>query len=107
CADPVPRVRVADRDGRCATQSASSIGGSCRRADVSKREDCRALVDAAVGELGGVDILVNNAGLQHVAPIEEFPEEKWEYLIQVMLLGAFYLTKYAIPHLSQQGWARV
>src|SRR5438034_9266212 len=70
------RVLVADLDERSGTQIASSIGGIFRRADVSKREDCRALVDAAAGELGGVDILVNNAGLQHVAPIEEFPEEK-------------------------------
>src|SRR5439155_558946 len=92
-ADHGARVLVADLDERQGTQLASSIGGIFRRADVSKREDCRALVDAAVGELGGVDILVNNAGLQHVAPIEEFPEERWEYLIQVMLLGAFYLTK--------------
>ena len=100
------RVLVADLDERSGTQIASSIGGIFRRADVSRREDCRALVDAAVGELGGVDILVNNAGLQHVAPIEEFPEEKWEYLIQVMLLGAFYLTKYAIPHMYEKGWGR-
>jgi 3-hydroxybutyrate dehydrogenase len=101
------RVLVADLDEQSGARLASSIGGVFRRADVSKREDCRGLVDAAVGELGGVDILVNNAGLQHVAPIEEFPEEKWEYLIRVMLLGAFYLTKYAIPHMYKKGWGRV
>jgi len=101
------RVLVADLDERLGAHLASSIGGFFRKADVSKREDCRALVDAAAQELGGVDILVNNAGLQHVAPIEEFPEDRWEYLIRVMLFGAFYLTRYAIPHMYEKGWGRV
>jgi len=77
------------------------------RADVSSREDCRALVDRATAELGGVDILVNNAGLQHVAPIESFPEDRWEHLVRVMLFGAFYLIRYAIPHMYERGWGRV
>ncbi len=78
-----------------------------QRADVSSREDCRALVDRAVKEWGRLDILVNNAGLQHVSPIEEFPEDRWEYIVQVMLVGAFYLTKYAIPHMYEREWGRV
>ena len=101
------RVVVADLDEREGAAFAKSIGGIFQRADVSSRDECRALVDGAVRANGGVDILVNNAGLQHVAPIEEFPEEKWEYLIRVMLLGAFYLTKYAIPHMYERGWGRV
>jgi len=76
-----------------------------QRADVSSRDDCRTLVESAVRKHGGVDILVNNAGLQHVAPIEDFPEEKWEYIVRVMLVGAFYLMKYAIPHRYAKGWA--
>jgi len=101
------RVLVADLDEQSGAELASSIGGTFRKADVSRREDCRALVHAAMDELGGVDILVNNAGLQHVAPIEEFPEERWEYLIRVMLFGAFYLTRYAIPRMYEKGWGRV
>jgi 3-hydroxybutyrate dehydrogenase len=101
------RVLVADLDDAEGAALARAIGGRFQRVDVSSRDDCRALVDGAVRELGGIDILVNNAGLQHVAPIEDFPEDKWEYIVQVMLLGAFYLTKYAIPHMYAKGWGRV
>jgi 3-hydroxybutyrate dehydrogenase len=101
------RVVVADLDGGAGLALASEVGGIFQKTDVSSRDDCRALIDRATREFGGIDILVNNAGLQHVAPIEEFPEEKWEYLIRVMLVGAFYLTKYAIPHMYAKGWGRV
>lgn len=56
---------------------------------------------------GGVDVLVNNAGLQHVAPVEEFPEERWEQMIQIMLVGAFRLTRHALPHMYATGWGRI
>jgi 3-hydroxybutyrate dehydrogenase len=101
------RVLVADLDEGAGAALASSIGGVFQRADVSARDDCRMLVERAVRDCGGADILVNNAGLQHVAPIEEFPEERWEYLVRVMLVGAFYLTKYAIPRMYAKGWGRV
>jgi 3-hydroxybutyrate dehydrogenase len=101
------RVAVADLDEREGKAFAASINGIFRRTDVSSRDDCRALIESAVREYGGVDILVNNAGLQHVAPIEDFPEEKWDYIVRVMLVGAFYLTKYAIPHMYAKGWGRV
>jgi 3-hydroxybutyrate dehydrogenase len=101
------RAVVADLDEREGAALAAELGGLFQRTDVSSREDCRALVDRAVRESGSVDILVNNAGLQHVAPIEEFPEDKWEYMVRVMLVGAFYLTRYAIPHMYAKGWGRV
>jgi 3-hydroxybutyrate dehydrogenase len=78
-----------------------------QQADVSSRDDCRALVACAEEVWGGVDILVNNAGLQHVAPVEEFPEDRWEQLIRTMLIGPFVLTKYAIPHMYARGWGRI
>jgi len=101
------QVVVADLDEREGNAFASNIGGMFQRTDVSSRDDCRTLVESTVREYGAVDILVNNAGLQHVAPIEEFPEEKWDYIVRVMLVGAFYLTKYAIPHMYAKGWGRV
>ena len=101
------RVVIADLDDREGQALASSISGIFQRTDVSSRDDCRALIDRAVNEYSGADILVNNAGLQHVAPIEDFPEEKWEYIVRVMLVGAFYLTKYAIPYMYARGWGRV
>jgi len=78
-----------------------------QRADVTSREECRALVDRAEREWGGVDILVNNAGVQHVAPVEEFPEDRWELLIRILLIAPFLLTKYALPHMYARGWGRI
>lgn len=78
-----------------------------QKADVSKREEVKRLIEAAIDRFGRLDILVNNAGLQHVAPIQEFPEEKWDLLLGVMLTGAFLLTKYAFPHMMRQRFGRV
>jgi len=101
------RVLVADLDEAAGASVAAETGGIFQRVDVGSREECRGLVSRASDEWGGVDILVNNAGLQYVAPIEDFPEERWEQLVRVMLVGAFYLTKYAIPIMYAAGWGRV
>jgi acetoacetyl-CoA reductase len=102
------RVLLADLNVGDGEAAAKAIPGSIfQRADVSSRADCRALVDRAAAEWGGVDVLVNNAGLQHVSPIEEFPEDRWEQLVRIMLFGAFYLTRYAIPHMYERGWGRI
>jgi len=58
-------------------------------------------------EFGRVDILVNNAGIQHVAPIEEFPDDKWEAIIRINLLAAFYATKAVVPGMKSRGWGRI
>jgi 3-hydroxybutyrate dehydrogenase len=78
-----------------------------QRADVTSRQECHALVERAEREWGGVDILVNNAGIQHVAPVEEFPEDRWELLIRILLIAPFLLTKYALPHMYARGWGRI
>ena len=102
------RVLLADVDETRLSEVARPLAGAiAQRADIASRDDCRALVERARREWGGVDILVNNAGLQHVSPIEDFPEDRWEYLIRVMLIGAFLLTKYAIPDMYRKGWGRV
>ena len=72
-------------------------------ADMSKAQDCRALVEKA----GRCDILVNNAGIQHVAPIPEFPAEKWDAIIAINLSSAFHTTAAALPMMRQAGWGRV
>ncbi len=74
---------------------------------MASREDCRALIARAEKEWGRLDILVNNAGLQHVSPVEEFPEDRWEHLLRVMLIGPFLLTKYALPLMYARGWGRI
>ena len=75
--------------------------------DLSKREQVRRLVDRAAERFGRIDILVNNAGLQHVAPVVEFPEDRWDLLIGVMLTGTFLCCKYALPQMIRQKWGRI
>jgi len=76
-------------------------------ADMTKPEEIRQLIAATAEELGGVDILVNNAGVQKVAPIDEFPEEKWDQIIAINLTSAFHTTKAAIPHMKRKGRGRI
>ena len=102
------RVLVSDLDEAGARAVAGTIPGAVfQRADVSSREDCRALVDRAQREWERLDILVNNAGLQHVSPVEEFPEERWEQMIRIMLVGPFLLTKYTLPLMYARKWGRI
>jgi 3-hydroxybutyrate dehydrogenase len=102
------KVLLADLNETEGEAAAGALPGAVfQRADVASRADCRALVDRATREWGGVDILVNNAGFQHVAPVEDFPEDRWEQLVRVMLFGAFYLTRYAIPHMYERRWGRI
>ncbi len=102
------RMLLADLDEAGGRAVASTLPGALfEAADLSAREACRALVARAEDAWGGVDILVNNAGLQHIAPVEEFPEDRWEYLIRVMLTAPFLLTRHAVPHMYARGWGRV
>ena len=61
----------------------------------------------AEAEFGSVDIIVNNAGIQHVAPVDEFPEDKWNAIIAINMNSAFHLTKAALPGMKARGWGRV
>jgi 3-hydroxybutyrate dehydrogenase len=102
------RVLLADIDeGRGQSVARGLRNAVFQRADMASREDCRALITRAEREWGRVDILVNNAGLQHVSPVEEFPEERWEHLIRVMLIGPFLLTRYALPLMYARRWGRI
>ncbi|WP_224240375.1 3-hydroxybutyrate dehydrogenase [Hyalangium gracile] len=102
------RVLLADIDEARGHAEALSLPNAVfQRADMASREDCRAVVARAEKEWGRLDILVNNAGLQHVSPVEEFPEDRWEHLIRVMLIGPFLLTRYALPLMYARGWGRI
>ena len=76
-------------------------------ADMSKPVDIAWMVAQAVRELGSVDILVNNAGIQHVAPVEEFPPEKWDAVIAINLSAAFHAIRAALPHMKKRNWGRI
>ncbi|MGF1551084.1 MAG: 3-hydroxybutyrate dehydrogenase [Paracoccaceae bacterium] len=77
------------------------------QADMSKGDQCRALIEKTVERFGGCDILVNNAGIQHVAKIEEFPSGKWDAIIAINLSSAFHTIAAALPHMRKRGWGRV
>lgn len=64
-------------------------------------------VEELMAAAGPVDVLVNNAGMQHVAPVEEFPAEKWEMIIALNLSAAFHTARLAVPHMKTAGWGRI
>jgi 3-hydroxybutyrate dehydrogenase len=76
-------------------------------ADMTKPGEIRAMVEGALKISGRVDILVNNAGIQHVAPVDEFPIEKWDAIIAINLSSAFHATRAALPAMKRSKWGRV
>jgi len=94
-----------DEDHAIAKEIAEETGVTARyiQADMSKGEQCRALIEKA----GACDILVNNAGIQHVAPVQDFPVEKWDAIIAINMSSAFHTTAAALPVMRAAGWGRV
>jgi len=94
-----------DEDHALAERIAAEHGVSARyiAADMADPDHCRALIEQA----GPVDILVNNAGIQHVAPVEEFPREKWDAILAINLSSAFHTTAAALPGMRERGWGRI
>lgn len=95
-------------DGYVSELSASSGGAAIHSgADMTKPDEIRAMVADCTSKLGTPDILINNAGIQHVAPIDEFPEDKWDAVLAIILSSAFHATKAALPGMKAKGWGRV
>lgn len=97
------RVVAVDLDGAAAVDAAKETGGEAVELDLSDLDAVDRLDWAALG----ADVLVNNAGLQHVAPLEDFPPERFSLLLKVMLEAPFRLVRAALPHMYEQGWGRV
>jgi len=76
-------------------------------ADMSKSKAIENMMRQTAETFGAVDVLVNNAGIQHVAPIEEFPEEKWDAIVAINLSSAFHATRLALPNMKKKGWGRI
>ncbi|EQD41346.1 3-hydroxybutyrate dehydrogenase, partial [mine drainage metagenome] len=76
-------------------------------ADMTRPGEIRAMIAEAQKTLGGLDILVNNAGIQFVAPVEEFPAEKWDAIIAINLSAAFHAISAALPAMKQKHWGRI
>lgn len=94
-----------EEDHAIAADIAQTHGVEARyiQADMSKGDQCRALIERA----GGCDILINNAGIQHVAPIEEFPADKWDAIIAINMSSVFHTTAAALPVMRERGWGRI
>lgn len=90
-----------------AGEVADEIEGRFVRADLSDTAGIKEICKRVIELEGRVDILVNNAGLQHVAPVDEFPDEKWEGLIKILLVAPFHLTKQLVPGMKERGWGRI
>lgn len=88
-------------------QVAEKAGAAFFEADLTDGGACKAAVADAIQRFGRVDILVNNAGIQHVAPIEEFPEAQWRRIIDLMLTAPFLLSQAAWPSMRENGWGRI
>ncbi len=95
--------RAEDHDLARSLAARHGVKVSYIAADMSVGADCRALITKA----GACDILVNNAGIQFVAPVEEFPVEKWDQIIAINLTSAFHTTAAALPAMRAKGWGRV
>lgn len=92
---------------RAALEATSGAKALYDAADMTKPEEIAALVARCHAELGGPDIIVNNAGIQHVAPIEDFPADKFEAIIKINLTSAWYLIKAAVPLMKAAQWGRI
>jgi 3-hydroxybutyrate dehydrogenase len=93
-------IVVVDRDAEAAAAAAEEVGGTSVTVDLSDL----AAIDALDLD---VDILVNNAGLQHVAPIHEFPVDRFGYILRLMVEAPFRLVRGALPHMYGRGWGRI
>ena len=92
----------------CEELAAASGGRAIFAAcDLTKREGTEAMVATALAEFGAVDILINNAGMQHVAPVESFPVDKWDTIIALNLTAAFDACRLCIPGMKAKGWGRI
>jgi len=75
--------------------------------DLTKSDQIEAMMAEAAKAFGGVDVLINNAGVQHVAPVEEFPVDKWDLIIALNLTAAFHTTRLAVPYMKGRKWGRI
>lgn len=76
-------------------------------ADMTKPKEIAEMIETAIAEFGGIDVLVNNAGIQHVAPIEEFPVDKWDQIIAINMSSAFHTMRAAIPSMKAKKHGRI
>lgn len=87
--------------------SENGVKVSYEGADLSKQDQIEAMMKSIESTYGGVDILVNNAGIQFVAPVDEFPVEKWNAILAINLTASFHTIRLALPEMKRRGWGRI
>ncbi|MEN3749409.1 3-hydroxybutyrate dehydrogenase [Sphingomonas sp. HF-S3] len=92
---------------RAALEATHGVKALYDAADMTKPDQIAAMVARANAELGSVDIVISNAGIQHVAPVEEFPVEKWDAVIAINLSSTFHLMRAAVPLMKAKKWGRI
>ena len=92
---------------RAAIEAEFGVKAAYAPADMTKPAEIATMVRAAEQSFGAVDILVNNAGIQHVAPVEDFPVEKWDQIIAINLSSAFHAVRAAVPGMKARRWGRI
>jgi 3-hydroxybutyrate dehydrogenase len=92
---------------RVGLEALSDAKAAYSGADLTKVDAIEGMMKMAADEFGGVDILINNAGVQHVAPVDEFPVEKWDLIIALNLTAAFHAIRLALPAMKDKKWGRI
>ncbi|MCJ7874700.1 3-hydroxybutyrate dehydrogenase [Phaeobacter sp. J2-8] len=92
---------------RAGLEANHGISASYNDADMTKAQEIADMVAETETRHGAVDIVVNNAGIQHVAPIDEFPLDKWDAIIAINMSSAFHTTRAALPGMKSRGWGRI
>src|SRR5678816_3327941 len=94
-------------DPAAIARECEELGAIHDGADLADPAAIEQMMRRCAAELGGPDILVNNAGIQHVAPVDSFPPEKWDAVIAINLTAAFHTTRLALPGMKAKGWGRI
>jgi len=88
-------------------EAQSGADAAYSSADMLKPDEIRNMVAECTDKLGAPDIVINNAGIQHVAAVDEFPEDKWYDIVEIIMNSAFHVTKAALPAMKEKGWGRI
>ena len=101
-------VAIFDLNEEAAKSAAEKLGNAKGyQVNVANEESVKSAVEQVIAERGTVDVLVNNAGVQFISPVEEFPEEKWDLVVDVILKGTFLTTKHVLPAMKKQQYGRI
>ncbi len=92
---------------RAGLASEHKVSALYSSADMARPAEIAAMIGQAKRRFGAVDVLVNNAGIQHVAPVDEFPVEKWDAILAINLSSAFHAIRATLPEMKRKGWGRI